>query len=162
MLSRHAREDESRAGAISCPPSLDFNTCGMARSRRRLALRVEVLFYSQVRKQARAEDCLAIDVFSTRSERLGQRAKACIATLTVQVISSSVSGGSSPFISYLRFAIGIGFLSAVADRIGWWGPLGAPEVSWGDFQHFLTYTAKLNPWSPRSWIPAIGVTATAC
>jgi len=63
---------------------------------------------------------------------------------------------------YLRIAIGIGFLSAVADRIGWWGPPAAPQVSWGDFQHFLAYTAKLNPWFPRSWIPAIGVTATAC
>ena len=63
---------------------------------------------------------------------------------------------------YLRLALGIGFLSAVADRLGWWGPPGTPNVAWGNFQNFLTYTAKLNPWFSESWIPAIGLTATAC
>ena len=63
---------------------------------------------------------------------------------------------------YLRFAIGIGFLSAVADRFGWWGPPGTPNVSWGTMHSFLTYTAKLNPWFPVSWIPAIGWAATVC
>ena len=63
---------------------------------------------------------------------------------------------------YLRLAIGIGFLSACADRFGGWGPPGAPNVSWGNFHNFLAYTAKLNPWFPVSWIPAIGWIATAC
>ena len=63
---------------------------------------------------------------------------------------------------YLRLAIGIGFLSAVADRLGWWGPPGTPNVSWGNLQNFLTYTAKLNPWFPGSWVPAIGWAATIC
>jgi uncharacterized membrane protein YphA (DoxX/SURF4 family) len=63
---------------------------------------------------------------------------------------------------YLRLAIGIGFLSAVAGRLGWWGPPGTPNVAWGNFQNFLTYTAKLNLWFSGSWIPAIGLTATAC
>lgn len=63
---------------------------------------------------------------------------------------------------YLRLAIGIDFLSAVADRLGWWGPPGTPNVAWGNFHNFLTYTAKLNPWVAGSWIPTIGWTATIC
>lgn len=63
---------------------------------------------------------------------------------------------------YLRLALGVGFLSAVADRFGLWGPPGTPMVSWGNFHNFLVYTAKLNPWFPTSWIPTVGWTATVC
>lgn len=63
---------------------------------------------------------------------------------------------------YLRIALGIGFLSAVADRLGLWGPPGTPNVAWGNFQNFLAYTAKLNPWLPASWIPTVGWIATLC
>jgi uncharacterized membrane protein YphA (DoxX/SURF4 family) len=63
---------------------------------------------------------------------------------------------------YLRLALGIGYLSAVADRLGWWGPPGTPQVAWGNFQNFLLYTAKLNPWFPHNWIPAVGVIVNAC
>jgi uncharacterized membrane protein YphA (DoxX/SURF4 family) len=61
---------------------------------------------------------------------------------------------------FLRMAIGVGFLSAVADRFGIWGPAGAPLVSWGNFQNFLTYTARLNPWCPAPLLPALGWIAT--
>jgi uncharacterized membrane protein YphA (DoxX/SURF4 family) len=63
---------------------------------------------------------------------------------------------------YARFALGAGFLSAVADRFGLWGPPGARHVAWGDFQHFLGYTATLNPSLPARVIPAVGVAATVC
>lgn len=63
---------------------------------------------------------------------------------------------------YLRIALGIGFLSAVADRFGLWGPPGTPNVAWGNFHNFLTYAAKLNPWFPASWIPTVGWIATVC
>lgn len=63
---------------------------------------------------------------------------------------------------YLRFALGIAFLSAVADRFGIWGYPGAPHVAWGNFHNFLIYTGKLNPWFPASWIPAVGWIATIC
>lgn len=63
---------------------------------------------------------------------------------------------------YLRLALGIGFLSAVADRFGLWGRPGAPLVSWGNFQNFLHYTALINPWLPASWIPSVGWITTAC
>ena len=42
------------------------------------------------------------------------------------------------------------------------GPPGTPNVAWGNFGNYLAYTAKLNPWFPRGWIPAIGWAATVC
>ena len=55
----------------------------------------------------------------------------------------------------VRLALGVGFLSAVADRFGVWGPAGTPSVAWGNFQNFVIYTAKLNPWSPAAMVPAL-------
>lgn len=63
---------------------------------------------------------------------------------------------------YLRLALGIGFLSAVADRVGFWGPPGTALVAWGNFHNFLRYTAVLNPWLPASWIPSAAWAATIC
>lgn len=57
---------------------------------------------------------------------------------------------------FMRFALAAGFLSAVADRLGAWGPYGSPAVAWGDMAHFLPYVAQLNPWFPSSFIPAVG------
>ncbi|TYA55504.1 DoxX family protein [Formosa maritima] len=58
---------------------------------------------------------------------------------------------------FLRFAIAIGFLSATADRFGYW----SKDVSaWGNWDNFIQYTATINPWFPASIIPAIGVLAT--
>ncbi|MEO9147203.1 MAG: DoxX protein [Ginsengibacter sp.] len=51
---------------------------------------------------------------------------------------------------FLRVSIGVGFLSAVADRFGLW----SKEVSaWGNWDSFLRYTQKLNPLIPLSLIP---------
>lgn len=59
---------------------------------------------------------------------------------------------------FLRFAISAGFISAVADRFGFW----SPEVSvWGNWENFLSYTELINPWIPSSLIPTIGILATA-
>lgn len=59
---------------------------------------------------------------------------------------------------FLRLAIGSSFLSAVADRFGWWGE----TVSvWGNWNSFLEYTQVINPWFPESFIPVIGMVATA-
>lgn len=39
----------------------------------------------------------------------------------------------------VRIAVASAFLSAVADRLGYWGPPGSPNASWGKlscvFQH---------------------------
>ncbi len=61
---------------------------------------------------------------------------------------------------FLRIGLAVGFLSAVADRLGMWGPYGKPNVAWGDMGHFLTYVSKLNPWFPNAIIPAVGWGAT--
>jgi uncharacterized membrane protein YphA (DoxX/SURF4 family) len=65
-----------------------------------------------------------------------------------------------PASAFLRLAIAAGFLSAVADRLGFWGPPGAILVSWGNFHNFLFYTAKLNPWCPAVCIPLLGAAVT--
>jgi uncharacterized membrane protein YphA (DoxX/SURF4 family) len=62
---------------------------------------------------------------------------------------------------FLRLALGISFLSAVADRFGLWGVYGQPNVSWGNFARFVDYTAELNWFLPAAMIPALAVIATA-
>lgn len=59
---------------------------------------------------------------------------------------------------FLRFAIAFGFLSATADRFGFWG---AEISTWGNWKNFLSYTEMINPWFPDALIPAIGTIATA-
>jgi uncharacterized membrane protein YphA (DoxX/SURF4 family) len=61
----------------------------------------------------------------------------------------------------LRYGLGLGFLSAVADRLGLWGAFGQPNVEWGSFSRFLEYTHTLNWYLPAGIIPPLGVIATA-
>jgi len=59
---------------------------------------------------------------------------------------------------FLRFSIGSGFLSAVADRFGLWSEAVS---AWGNWDNFLGYTQLINPLLPKIFIPAIGTSATA-
>lgn len=59
---------------------------------------------------------------------------------------------------FLRLSLSIGFLSAVADRLGLW-PTEAS--TWGTWQSFLDYTQILNPWFPSVTIPTVGFIVTA-
>jgi len=61
---------------------------------------------------------------------------------------------------FLRFALGLSFLSAVADRFGWRGAFGQPNVAWGNFARFLQYTGQLNWFVPHAMIPALAVIST--
>ena len=61
---------------------------------------------------------------------------------------------------FLRFALGISFLSAVADRFGLWGTYGQHNVAWGDYARFVSYTAKLNWFLPAVMIPVLAIIAT--
>lgn len=61
----------------------------------------------------------------------------------------------------LRLSLATAFLSAVADRLGAWGPHGSPHVSWGDWQHFRIYADRLNWYMPAAVQPAAAVLATA-
>ena len=72
-------------------------------------------------------------------------------------MSSGLRGYSTLF---ARLALAAGFLSAVADRFGVWGPPGAAGVAWGDFASFTAYAATINPWSPPALVPALAWIAT--
>jgi putative oxidoreductase len=61
---------------------------------------------------------------------------------------------------YTRLALGIGFLSAVADRIGWLGPKGQHNVDWGTWENFVTYTQALMPFLSRGGASFMGLLAT--
>ncbi len=61
---------------------------------------------------------------------------------------------------FLRVALGVTFLTAVTDRFGLWGPPGADNVAWGNFENFLAYAALLNPYLPETWIPVLGWVVT--
>ena len=61
----------------------------------------------------------------------------------------------------LRVALAASFLSAVADRFGWWGKPGATGIAWGDWSHFRAYADLLNGWAPAALRPALAVGGTA-
>ena len=61
---------------------------------------------------------------------------------------------------FARVALAAGFLSAVADRFGIWGPPGGAGVAWGDFASFTDYAARINPWAPATLMPTVAWTAT--
>ncbi len=60
----------------------------------------------------------------------------------------------------LSVAIGVSYLSAVADRFGFWGKAGEAGVAWGNYQNFLTYAKHLNGWAPEGLISTLGGVAT--
>lgn len=58
---------------------------------------------------------------------------------------------------FLRLALALGFLSAVADRFGFYGE----EISvWGSWQSFVDYTGMINPWLPESMVSLAAIVAT--
>lgn len=52
---------------------------------------------------------------------------------------------------FLRWSLGLTFLSACADRFGLWGPPGSKYAAWGDWTHFLVYAGTLN-WFLPAWL----------
>jgi hypothetical protein len=46
---------------------------------------------------------------------------------------------------FLRLALGMTFLTAVADRFGGWGHFGTPNVAWGDFAPFYSVHGAAEP-----------------
>lgn len=64
------------------------------------------------------------------------------------------------FAFLLRVALGTGFLSAVADRLGYWGEPGATAVAWGNWENFIRYTSKLNFGIPENVANILGLLAT--
>ena len=62
----------------------------------------------------------------------------------------------------VRLALATSFLSAVADRLGLWGPPGAAGVAWGSVPKYEEYVAQLNWFLPAVLVPVVGWAATAC
>lgn len=61
---------------------------------------------------------------------------------------------------FLRVAIGTAYLWEVADRLGLLGRHGQPHVGWGDWQHFLAYSAQVMSFLPANIIPLLATLAT--
>lgn len=58
---------------------------------------------------------------------------------------------------FARLALAAAFLSAVADRLGLWGPYtDGAIVSWGSMARFYQDVAALNPWVPAWAVPFLG------
>lgn len=55
---------------------------------------------------------------------------------------------------FLRLSLAAGFLSAVVSRLNLWG---ANSSGW---VNFVTYTAEVNSFAPKSLIPALAITST--
>ena len=60
----------------------------------------------------------------------------------------------------LRLSLAAGFLSAVADRFGWWAPFG--QGSWGSMGSFADYAHQLVPFASGLFLTVVvwGATAT--
>jgi len=69
-----------------------------------------------------------------------------------------------PLVQYaqllVRLGLGAAFLSAVADRFGFWGPPGTGGVAWGDFEHFTAYTRTITWFAPAALTPLLAWFAT--
>ncbi len=59
-----------------------------------------------------------------------------------------------------RAALGVSFLMSVSDRLGFYGNPGERGVSWGTFERFLGYAAKVNAFAPAWMMPFLGTAAT--
>jgi hypothetical protein len=61
---------------------------------------------------------------------------------------------------FLRVTIAAGFLSAVADRFGLWGPPGAANIDWGAWKPFVDHTRLLTFYLPQSLVGVAAILAT--
>lgn len=61
---------------------------------------------------------------------------------------------------YVRLALAIGFIYPVLDRIGWLGPAGQHNVSWGNWDNFQVYVHVLLPFLSKSVSDVMGWLAT--
>jgi putative oxidoreductase len=62
---------------------------------------------------------------------------------------------------FARLAVGAGFLSAVADRFGFWGMPGEKLVAWGNWRNFANYTSTLTFGATGSFLNILAILATA-
>jgi hypothetical protein len=75
---------------------------------------------------------------------------------TLRTAASATTHLKAFAIRYAQTALGVSFLSAVADRFGLLGRFGG----WGNFASFTAYTAKVLSFMPGSSIPFFAWTGT--
>lgn len=61
---------------------------------------------------------------------------------------------------FVRVALAAAFLSAVADRFGFWGAPGSEGVAWGSIEQYESYVGLLNWFLPAALISPVGWIAT--
>ena len=61
---------------------------------------------------------------------------------------------------FLRIAIAVSFLSAVADRFGLWANPGSTNVAWGNWENFVSYSNSVNSFSSPELGRFLAVLAT--
>ena len=61
----------------------------------------------------------------------------------------------------LRLALSASYLSAVADRFGFWGAPGTAGVAWGNWENFVNYTSSVVGFLPEQWGGFLAIVATA-
>ncbi|PZF72640.1 DoxX family membrane protein [Taibaiella soli] len=58
---------------------------------------------------------------------------------------------------FLRLALSVSFLSAVADRLGFWG---TEHVSWGNWENFVAYSQRVNSFANAQINIVLAIVAT--
>jgi len=61
---------------------------------------------------------------------------------------------------FLRLALSASYLSAVADRFGFWGAPGSAGVAWGNWENFVDYTGSVVGFLPQQWSGFLAIVAT--
>jgi len=61
---------------------------------------------------------------------------------------------------FARVSIATAFLSAVADRLGYWGDPGQQNVTWGNWENFVSYSNTLNFFVPNYIGSLLAIAAT--
>lgn len=80
---------------------------------------------------------------------------------TISFLLFALTHGHALWVTTMqRLLLGAAFLQAVSDRLGLLGPPGSPGIVWGDFAHFIHYTARVNSFMPVTIIPSLAVLAT--
>jgi hypothetical protein len=93
----------------------------------------------------------------------------CRSSQEIQVVTNRENHDpASPRIGFIaacwlvRVALAAAFLSAVADRLGIWGPPGTEGVAWGNVANYEKYVAQLNWYLPVRLVSVVGWIATVC
>lgn len=99
--------------------------------------------------------------FRTFHAHVPLRGLAYSLTFTISSLLLALTSGRVRWIAtLLRLLVALAFLQAVGDRFGFFGGPGTPGVAWGDFAHFIAYTATVNAFLPSAIIPTLAVLAT--